>query len=292
MKITDLSTVKQAIFNRPDDANKGTCGSLLSICGCYGMVGAAMLAGKAALRCGIGLLKSAVPKSIYPIMASAVPESVFYPLKETCNGKISSDNTDYLIEQANKSSAVLVGCGLSVCDDTKSIVADLITQCNSPLVLDADALNCIADNVKILSFAKKTPIITPHPGEMSRLCGMSIEEINANRTETALNFAERHGVVCILKGKNTVIAAPDGKYLINPTGNSGMATGGSGDVLAGMTGALLAQGATPFYSAAAAVYLHGLSGDIAARALGKISMLPTDIIDCIPKAFIYCGFSC
>ncbi len=248
------------------------------------------MAGKAALRCGIGLLKSAVPKSIYPIAAPNLLESVFYPLSETADGKINAENIPFLLEQADKSSAVLVGCGLSVCVDTKKLVGKIIENCRKPLVIDADGLNCIAENPEILTVAAKTPIITPHPGEMSRLCGLSIKEINGRRAETASEFARKYGVVCVLKGAGTIIAEPSGRTLINHTGNSGMATGGSGDVLAGMTGALIAQGAEPFYAAATAVYLHGLAGDISAEKLGKISMLPTDIIDCIPDAFISCGF--
>lgn len=289
MERTDKNLVKRAVFNRPDDANKGSCGSLLSICGCYGMAGAAIMAGKSALRCGIGLLKMALPESIYPIAAQSILESVYFPLSETSEGKISADNIDFLLEQAEKSSTVLIGCGLSVCSDTKRLVTAFIQNCKKPMVLDADALNCICDNPEILKSAKVPIVITPHPGEMSRLTSMSVQEVNQSRTETALAFAEKYGVVCVLKGAGTVIADKDGRVLLNTTGNSGMATGGSGDVLAGMASAFLAQGACPFDASAAAVYLHGLAGDIARDRLGKISMLPTDLIDCISSAFQRCG---
>ena len=289
MERTDKNLVKRAVFNRPDDANKGSCGSLLSICGCYGMAGAAIMAGKSALRCGIGLLKMALPESIYPISAQSILESVYFPLSETSEGKISADNIDFLLEQAEKSSAVLIGCGLSVCSDTKQLVTAFIQNCKKPMVLDADALNCICDNPEILKSAKAQIIITPHPGEMSRLTAMSVQSVNQSRTETALAFAEKYGVVCVLKGAGTVIADKDGRALLNTTGNSGMATGGSGDVLAGMVSAFLAQGACPFDAAAAAVYLHGLAGDIAKERLGRVSMLPTDLIDCISLAFQKCG---
>ena len=289
MERTDKNLVKRAVFDRPDDANKGSCGSLLSICGCYGMAGAAIMAGKSALRCGIGLLKMALPESIYPIAAQNILESVYFPLSETSEGKISAKNIDFLLEQAEKSSAVLIGCGLSVCSDTKQLVTAFIQNCKKPMVLDADALNCICDNPEILKSANAPIIITPHPGEMSRLTAMSVQSVNQSRTETALAFAEKYGVVCVLKGAGTVIADKDGRALLNTTGNSGMATGGSGDVLAGMVSAFLTQGACPFDAAAAAVYLHGLAGDIARDKLGKISMLPTDIIDCISLAFQKCG---
>lgn len=290
MEQTDRNIVKKAVFNRPDDANKGTLGSLLCICGCYGMAGAAIMAGKAALRCGLGLLKTALPKSIYPIAASAIFESVFFPLEETSDGKISKSNIDFLLCEAKKSSAVLIGCGLSVCNDTEKLVNSFIENCTKPLVLDADALNCVAKNTDILKKAKAPIIITPHPGEMARLVKLTPKAVNENRAEIAADFAKEYGVVTVLKGSGTIIASPEGRVMINRTGNSGMATGGSGDVLAGMTGSLLAQGAKPFDAASAAVYLHGLSGDIAAEKLGRISMLPTDLIDEIPQAFRKCGF--
>lgn len=291
MEITDKSIVKSAIFDRPDDANKGTLGSLLCVCGCKGMVGAAIMAGKAALRCGVGLLKIALPDCVYPIAAQSILESVYYPLAETSDGKISRYSVDFLLEQAKSSSAVLLGCGLSVCEDTEIIVNSFLEKCEKPMVLDADALNIISKNPDALKNLKAPAIITPHPREMSRLSGLGIAEINSRREKTAADFAEKYGVVTVLKGKGTVIAEKGGRALMNPTGNSGMATGGSGDVLAGMTASLLAQGAKAFEAACAAAYLHGLAGDIAAEKLGKISMLPTDIIKCIPKAYNECGIT-
>ncbi len=290
MEQTDRNIVKKAVFNRPDDANKGTLGSLLCICGCFGMAGAAIMAGKAALRCGLGLLKTALPKSIYPIAAGAIFESVFFPLDETSDGEISKSNIDFLLCEAEKSSAVLIGCGLSVCDNTEELVNSFLENCTKPLVLDADALNCVAKNPDILKKAKAPIIITPHPGEMARLVKSTPKAVNENRAEIAADFAKEYGVVTVLKGAGTIIASPEGRVMINRTGNSGMATGGSGDVLAGMTGSLLAQGANAFDAASAAVYLHGLSGDIASEKLGKISMLPTDLIGEIPQAFRKCGF--
>lgn len=286
MKETDRSLFNKAVFNRPDDSNKGTLGSLLCICGSYGMAGAAIMAGKAALRCGIGLLKIAVPKSIYPVCATNILESVYYPLEETSNGVISSKNTDFLLEMCEKSSAVVIGCGLSVCDDTKNLVQSVITNCEKPLVIDADALNCICNKPEILKNLKAPAIITPHPGEMARLLHSTPKTVNSNRENTAIDFAKKFGVVTVLKGAGTIIASPDGEVYINHTGNSGMATGGSGDVLSGIIGSLLAQGASPINAAAAGVFLHGTIGDLAAEKLGKISMLPTDMIDMIPTAYL------
>ena len=286
MKETDRLLFNKAVFNRPDDSNKGTLGSLLCICGSYGMAGAAIMAGKAALRCGIGLLKIAVPKSIYPVCATNILESVYYPLEETSNGVISSKNTDFLLEMCEKSSAVVIGCGLSVCDDTKNLVQSVITNCKKPLVIDADALNCICNKPEILKNLKAPAIITPHPGEMARLLHSTPKTVNLNRENTAIDFAKKFGVVTVLKGAGTIIASPDGEVYINHTGNSGMATGGSGDVLSGIIGSLLAQGASPINAAAAGVFLHGTIGDLAAEKLGKISMLPTDMIDMIPTAYL------
>lgn len=286
MKETDRLLFNKAVFNRPDDSNKGTLGSLLCICGSYGMAGAAIMAGKAALRCGIGLLKIAVPKSIYPVCATNILESVYYPLEETSNGVISSKNTDFLLEMCEKSSAVVIGCGLSVCDDTKNLVQSVITNCEKPLVIDADALNCICNKPEILKNLKAPAIITPHPGEMARLLHSTPKTVNSNRENTAINFAKKFGVVTVLKGAGTIIASPDGEVYINHTGNSGMATGGSGDVLSGIIGSLLAQGAAPINAATAGVFLHGTIGDLAAEKLGKISMLPTDMIDMIPTAYL------
>ncbi len=286
MKETDRLLFNKAVFNRPDDSNKGTLGSLLCICGSYGMAGAAIMAGKAALRCGIGLLKIAVPKSIYPVCATNILESVYYPLEETSNGVISSKNTDFLLEMCEKSSAVVIGCGLSVCDDTKNLVQSVITNCEKPLVIDADALNCICNKPEILKNLKAPAIITPHPGEMARLLHSTPKTVNSSREKTAIDFAKKFGVVTVLKGAGTIIASPDGEVYINHTGNSGMATGGSGDVLSGIIGSLLAQGASPINAAAAGVFLHGTIGDLAAEKLGKISMLPTDMIDMIPTAYL------
>lgn len=286
MKETDRLLFNKAVFNRPDDSNKGTLGSLLCICGSYGMAGAAIMAGKAALRCGIGLLKIAVPKSIYPVCTTNILESVYYPLEETSNGVISSKNTDFLLEMCEKSSAVVIGCGLSVCDDTKNLVQSVITNCEKPLVIDADALNCICNKPEILKNLKAPAIITPHPGEMARLLHSTPKTVNSNRENTAIDFAKKFGVVTVLKGAGTIIASPDGEVYINHTGNSGMATGGSGDILSGIIGSLLAQGASPINAAAAGVFLHGTIGDLAAEKLGKISMLPTDMIDMIPTAYL------
>lgn len=285
MKTTDTTIVKKALAHRPDDAHKGTMGALLSICGCYGMAGACILSGTAALRCGIGLLKCALPASVYPLAAVKMPESVYLPLPETADGKLAAANAPLLSEQA--ADARLIGCGMGLNDDTRALTHALIRHSQLPTVLDADALNAVAGDPSVLREADAPVIITPHPAEMARLMHTTAHKVNENRLLAARSFAARYHVIVVLKGAGTVIAAPDGSALVNPTGNSGMATGGSGDVLAGMCASLVAQrrGENAFDCAAAAVYLHGLAGDLAAERLGKISMLPRDIIDEIPQAF-------
>lgn len=289
IELTDKNIVRKALPKRPDDANKGSVGSLLSLCGSYGMAGAAMLCGKAALRSGVGLLKCALPRSIYPLVAPNLWESVFIPLGSDTDDTLKSDSAKQLLKEAEKSTAVVIGCALTNTADTRILVRKFIRNCQNPMVLDADALNCIDDTPAILRSASTDIIVTPHPGEMGRLTGKTAQEVNEARVETAMTFAEKFEVITVLKGAGTIIAAPDGRVLENHTGNCGMATGGSGDVLAGVTGALLSQGAEPFEAAAAAVYLHGLAGDLAAREKGKISLLPTDIIDYLPQAFMHCG---
>lgn len=290
MEIINEQTVKKALVKREPDSNKGTFGSLLEICGSYSMAGAAIMAGKGALRCGIGLLKMAVPKSIYPITASAIFESVFYPVEENENGCFDKSQTPFLLKRAEESRAVLIGCGMQNNADTAFIVNSFLERCSVPVVLDADALNAVSQNKDVLKTAKSDVILTPHPGEMARLSNLTVKQVQENREELAKSFAKEYGVYLVLKGADTVVAAPDGRACVNHTGNPGMSTGGSGDVLAGMISSLLAQNPKlPFECACAGVYLHGLSGDIARDKLGEISMLPTDLIECIPTAFKKCN---
>lgn len=290
METINKSIVKEAIVKREKDSNKGTFGSLLSICGSYSMTGAAVMAGKGALRSGIGLLKMAVPESIYPIMASAIFESVYFPLRENESGTLNKKETPFLLKKADECSAVLIGCGMQNNSDTKFITRSFIERCSKPLILDADALNSIADDVSILKSAKADVIITPHPGEMARLINNTVSYVQENREEVAKTFAKENDVYVVLKGYKTIVAAPDGRIKVNNTGNSGMATGGSGDVLAGIISSLVAQNTKmPFECACAGVYVHGLAGDIARDKFGEISMLPTDLINCLPEAFKKCN---
>lgn len=276
----DINLVRATVKKRNPEADKRDIGTLLSVCGSYKMAGAAILSAKAALRSGVGLLKLALPDSIYPIVAPVVPESVFVTYKDEQLAKVDFHKI------SQYATACLIGCGLSVTSGTKNFVRRAVAECEVPIILDADALNIIAETPEVLLDKKADVIITPHIREFSRLSGLSIEAIKADREEAALSFAEKYGVIVVLKGHKTVVAAPNGEVRYNEAlGNAGMATGGSGDVLAGVVAALASQGFDLLSSACSGVYLHALAGDIAKQKYGEISMLPSDIVECLPEAF-------
>ena len=281
----DKNIVKSTIKKHPPESDKTTVGALLSICGSYGMAGAAIMSSKAALRSGIGLLKIATAKSVYPIIAGAVPEAVFYPLEDNYISDFD------FIDKSRYCSAILAGPGFSVNNATRELVCDIVLKSDIPLILDADALNIISSDTDILRESKAPIILTPHDREFARLIGCYPENLSGRRGELAVKFAERYNVIVVLKGHKTIVASPSGDVFYNEElGNAGMATGGSGDVLSGMTASFVAQGFDIFKSAASAVYMHALAGDIAKEKLGEFSMLPTDIIDCIPEAFKRLGY--
>ncbi len=248
------------------------------------MAGAAILSVKAALRMGAGYVKCVVTEEIYPIVSSAVPEAVFLVLPSGEDGAVDSRYTKEIIKAAKKSNAVLAGCGLGQGEDAKSIIEALLFECDTPMLLDADGINIISKHIDILKEVEKPVVLTPHEGEMKRLTGVPSSEIHKNREEVLRNFCEEYNAVTVLKGKDTLVLKKDKEMHINPTGNAGMAVAGSGDVLAGMIASLMAQGADAFDSALSGVYLHGLAGDLGAEVLTEYSLLPSDIIDYIPKA--------
>lgn len=276
--------IKAAFPPRPADAHKGTFGHLLLFCGSYGMAGAAILAAKAALRSGVGLLTVAVPQSVYPIVSNAVPEAVCLPLEETQNGVLSPAATQQLLAALDGKSALLIGCGLGLNDETKSAMFALLEQANCPIVLDADGLNALSQHIDTVSAVKVPLILTPHPGEMARLVQSDVAAVQKDRVHIARDFAAKYAVVLALKGHHTVVT--DGCTVsVNPTGNAGMATGGSGDVLAGMIASFVAQGISPLTAAKSGVFLHGAAGDMAAKVYTKRGMLPSDLLIFLPKAF-------
>jgi NAD(P)H-hydrate epimerase len=269
---------------RPLDSNKGTYGRVLIVSGSRGMSGAAVLCAGAALRGGAGLVRLAVPEGILPIVASANPCYTTAPLLEDSHGRLTAAALPELLELIRDNSAAGLGPGLGQSADVGSIVAAALEQTRTPLVLDADALNVLVGHLDALSKHQGPVILTPHPGEFARLLGCDIPTVQARREELAARFAATHAVVLILKGHRTVVT--DGRRLyLNTTGNPGMATGGSGDVLTGLLAALVGQKLEPFAAAQLGVYLHGLAGDLARAQVGEPSLIATDLLHHLPRAF-------
>ncbi len=281
-----LSRVSACFPKRSADCHKGDFGRLLCVAGSVGMAGAAMMAGRAALRCGLGILEMAVPRDVYPVLGGQMPQAVFTLLPQNDSGSLAGEASDTLISRLPYVSALVVGCGLGTSEPTANAVLTLLQALRLPAVADADALTLLASHPDAWEGISAPLVLTPHPGEMARLTGLTIQKVQSDRVGTARRFAVAHGVTLVLKGYRTVVACPDGQVWVNPTGCPGMATGGSGDVLAGMIGSFLAQGMTPQQAAICGVYLHGAAGEKAAAALSQVSMLPTDIIDRLPSVFL------
>ncbi len=271
---------------RAVDGHKGDYGKVCIVAGSVGMSGAAALAGRAALRAGAGLVRVATPKSILPIVASIEPCFTTIVLPEDGAGRISAKAIHAVLEAVGQNDAVAFGPGIGTSGALRSILEQLLDQQNLMLVIDADGLNNLAGIKNWPAGLKAKPILTPHPGEMRRLwSGLLREELPVNRQEQALQLAQRTNAIVVLKGAGTVVSDGE-KVYINKTGNPGMATAGSGDVLTGVITALLGQGLSDFDAAVLGVYIHGLAGDIAAEKFGQVSLMTTDIIDFLSDAFL------
>lgn len=268
---------------RRSDFHKGNCGRLFIVAGSKGMTGAACLASRGALRSGAGLLTLGVPSSEQPIAAAKLTEAMTLPLK-CADGVISQAAYRDILKFAQKSDAVVFGCGIGRSADISEILCRLVREYEGVLVIDADGINALSENIDILKEKKCRIILTPHIGEMSRLSGADGKEILIDTQSAAAAFASEHGVTVALKCHRTVVANPDGETYVNNTGNCGMATGGTGDVLAGVIGSLAAQGMLPYEAAADGVFLHGLAGDIAAAEKGVFGMLAGDLAEALPYA--------
>lgn len=260
---------------RPGDSHKGTYGSALVVAGSAGMSGAAILSGVGALRSGAGLVFLAVPDAILSIVAGAEPSYLTIGLPSDASGHIG-DGASVLRQAIHGKSAVAIGPGLGQSATLQSIVSDLYTTCELPLVVDADGLNLLAETGREMSHHAGARILTPHPGEFGRLIGRTASEVQEHRQTLAIEFARRHQVVLVLKGHGTVITDGD-RTAVNQTGNSGMSTGGTGDVLTGLIVGLLAQGMPPFDAARLGVHLHGLAGDLAAAELTQPGLIASDL---------------
>lgn len=272
---------------RPRESNKGSYGHVLVVGGSLGKAGAAAMAGMSALRSGAGLSTVATARSVLPTVASFHPEIMTEPLEETATGTISRTAlTKGRLDQITHGKTVLaVGPGISREPETADLVRAIIQKYWIPTVLDADGLNAFEGMADQLSGEGRPLVITPHPGEMARLTGLSIPEIQGHRVETARKFAKEHKLIVVLKGHRSLVAEPDGAVWVNTTGNPGMATGGTGDILTGMVAGLIAQNVERIPQAViAAVYLHGLAGDVARETTGEAGLVATDLIRALPEA--------
>ena len=267
------------------DANKGDFGKVCIITGSIGMSGAAALTGRAALRAGAGLVRVVTPKSVLPIVASIEPSFTTVPLAEDSSGRIAANAVNTILNLIPDNNCIAFGPGVGISQGVSSVLQRLLEQPGLRLIIDADGLNNLSKVTDWPSQTKADVILTPHPGEMKRLwTGLFREPIPADRRSQATRFANKTGTIVVLKGAGTVVTNGE-KVYINKTGNPGMATGGTGDVLTGVITALLGQGLSNFDAAVLGVYVHGLAGDIAAKKVGEVSLIATDVIDSLGEAF-------
>ncbi len=277
--------ILEALPDRPENSHKGTFGTALIVAGARGFSGAACLAGSAAVRAGAGLVKLAYPESVTDIVESGVIEAIKVPVPGTEAGTLALVALDQVLAHAGDARAVAIGPGITTNPETQELVLKLLPALTAPVVIDADGLNNLAGHLDVLSAMHVPAILTPHPGELSRLTGRPASEIDRNRVNVARDFAREHGVFLVLKGAPTVVATPTGIVFVNSTGNSGLASGGTGDVLTGLITGLLSQGADPLDAALAGVFLHGRAADIAADDVTEYALCAGDVIDYLPDAF-------
>jgi len=264
-----------SMFNKRNEfSNKGDFGRALIIAGSYSMAGAAIICAKACISSGIGICDIAIEDRVYPIVSSSVPEAVCTPISNSFN----ENDKKALKNSLKKADVVVIGCGMGNTEYTDKILRFVIEKCEVPLIIDADALNVLSEDLSILNDKKCEIIVTPHPGEMSRLVGLSVAEINANRVETAIEVSKNHGVITLLKGKNTVISLKNGEYFINESGTPAMATGGSGDMLCGVIAAFIGDGFTPIDATRAGAFIHGLAGNLSEKEFSARATTPTTMI--------------
>ena len=284
VELLTRAAARELVTPRTPDSHKGDYGHVLLVAGSRGKTGAAHLSAVGALRSGAGLVTVATPAACQTVVAAMAPEYMTVGLDETADG-LDLEGVDQLLELARD--VVAIGPGLGQAPGTKAFIRALVDRATMPLVIDADGLNAFADDPDRLAGREgREVIITPHPGEMARLIGMSTDEVQASRLEIARNFAIAHHVYVVLKGHRTLIATPDRKVFINPTGNPGMSTGGTGDVLTGMVAAWLAQLLDAEAACKLAVYLHGMAGDLAEADEGEISMTAGDLAGHIGDAVL------
>lgn len=272
---------------RPVDSNKGRYGHVLVIGGSEGKVGAAAMAGMSVLRSGAGLSTVATPKSILATVAGFHPELMTEPLPETAAGAISESALPRLYKLAAGKTVLAIGPGLSRDAEAAATARTVVMKCQIPMVVDADGLNAFERHVEELNGKDRSLVITPHPGEMARLAGCTTAEVQADRLGIARKFAREHELIVVLKGHRTLVVRPDGEAWVNTTGNPGMSTGGTGDILTGMVAGMMAQHpGNVFLAVLAAVHLHGLAGDVMRESVGEHSLVATDLLRGLPEAFL------
>jgi NAD(P)H-hydrate epimerase len=284
LALLERADVASALPPRDPAAHKGTFGHVLVIAGSVGKTGAASLTSQAAQRAGAGLVTLAVPRSLNPILEVKLTEVMTEPVAETDAQTIGVSAAERLRTLAEGKSVVAIGPGLGSHPETRTLVRDLVASLRLPVVLDADGINAFAGEADLLSRAAGPLILTPHPGELSRLLGLDRDDVLRRRLALAPETARRLRATLVLKMARTLIASPGGEVRIVPTGNPGMATGGTGDVLTGLIAGLLAQGLDPVQAASAGAYLHGLAGDLAVERLGQEAMLAGDLLERVPEA--------
>ena len=286
LNVITAQDIAPLIGPRPPDSNKGSFGHVLVLGGSLGKAGSVAMAGMAALRAGAGLSTVATPKSTLATVAGFHPELMTEPVEETEAGSISLRAKDDVADLAKNKTVLAIGPGISRHPETAELVRDLVKTQKQPIVLDADGLNAFEGRAKELNGKGRLLVITPHPGEMARLLDCTIAEVQKDRINVARKFAREHELIVVLKGHRTLIAQPGGDVWVNTTGNPGMATGGTGDILTGMVAGLIAQNPGRVFDAViAAVHLHGLAGDVACETMGEHSLVATDLIKALPEAF-------
>jgi len=265
--------------------HKGDYGRIFILAGSFGMSGACYLTSMAALRSGVGLVTVGVPKSLVLPLSRKMTEAMMKGLPETKEGTLSWAAHQQIKLFLKTQDVLAAGPGLSQNSETQAVIRKVISDSTRPMVIDADGLNALKGKINLLQKLKAPAILTPHPGEFVRIFGGSLPKSELERKKRALETAKKFKIVLVLKGHQTVVTSPKGEVYMNQTGNPGMATGGSGDVLTGIVAAMLGQKIEPFKAACFGVYVHGLAGDLAARGKGETSMIASDIIHCLPQVF-------
>ena len=282
--LIDEKIVQRFIPWRVQNMHKGGFGRILIIAGSTGMTGAAALSATSALRAGAGLVYLAIPEGLNPILEEKCTETITIPVHQTDEGSISIKAYDRIMKKISEVDAVAIGPGMSQNAETQKLIRKVIENAAVPLLIDADGINALQGNTEIIKKRRKATILTPHPGEMARLINSSARTVDENRLEVANRFTSEWGVILVLKGVPTIISKDDGTYWLNNCANSGLATGGSGDVLSGLIIGFLGQKTTPLAAAVSGVYIHSLAGEILRENIGEHSMIAGDILNTIPQA--------